>query len=95
MFVRFCTATSFACVLIFLRKYRQKEVKEEISRAYSVGEYGSPTTDEIVPFIVPIVHPSLKKFIYVSPNVIMKVGFLCLIAALFKFEHVEWYKSER
>ncbi|KAM7524661.1 hypothetical protein LguiA_014563 [Lonicera macranthoides] len=50
----------------------QKEVKEEISRAYSVGEYGAPTIDEIVPFIIPIVHPSLKKFIYISPNVIMK-----------------------
>lgn len=63
-------------LLMFLEKYRQRDVKEAILTAYSVGEYAALSIDEIAPFAIPIVHPSLNKFIYVSPNVIMKVGFL-------------------
>uniref|UniRef100_A0A5B7BY60 Hexosyltransferase n=1 Tax=Davidia involucrata TaxID=16924 RepID=A0A5B7BY60_DAVIN len=50
----------------------QEEIKREIMAAYSVGEYAGPTFDEIAPFVIPIVHPSLSKFIYVSPSVVMK-----------------------
>ncbi|KAA8537103.1 hypothetical protein F0562_029581 [Nyssa sinensis] len=50
----------------------QDEVKGEIMATYSVGEYVGPSFDEIAPFVIPIVHPSLSKFIYVSPSVVMK-----------------------
>ncbi|XP_059658297.1 probable galacturonosyltransferase 6 [Cornus florida] len=50
----------------------QEEVKEEIMKAYPLGKYEEPPFDEIAPFVIPIVHPSLRKFIYVSPNLIMK-----------------------
>lgn len=50
----------------------QTEVKEAIVTAYSAGKYAAPVINEIAPFAIPIVHPSLRKFIYVSSNVIMK-----------------------
>ncbi|CAK9151503.1 unnamed protein product [Ilex paraguariensis] len=40
--------------------------------AYSAGNYAAPTIDEVVPFVIQIVYPLLSKFIYVSPNVIIK-----------------------
>lgn len=56
------------------RTYRQEKVKELIMTAYSAGEY-RPPFDEMVPFAIPAVLPTVSKFIYVSPNVIIKVGF--------------------
>lgn len=32
---------------------------------------------DIVPFVIPSVHRFLSKFIYISPNVIVKVSPLC------------------
>ena len=54
--------------------YRQRDVKEAILAASSAGEHTDPSIAEIAPFAIPIIHPSLSKFIYVSQNVIMKVG---------------------
>lgn len=50
----------------------QRDVKEAILAASSAGEHIDPSIDEIAPFAIPIIHPSLSKFIYVSQNVIMK-----------------------
>ncbi|XVF27205.1 hypothetical protein REPUB_Repub14bG0087100 [Reevesia pubescens] len=50
----------------------QEEVKEIIRRVASDAEYDSLKFEEIAPFIIPSVHHSLRKFIYVSPNLILK-----------------------
>ncbi|XP_039061629.1 uncharacterized protein LOC120205948 [Hibiscus syriacus] len=49
----------------------QEEVKEAIKRASSGVEHDSLNLEEITPFIIPSVHQSLRKFIYVSPNLIL------------------------
>ncbi|GMI77795.1 hypothetical protein HRI_001448800 [Hibiscus trionum] len=49
----------------------QDEVEEAIKRASSGVEYASLNLEEIAPFIIPSVHQSLRKFIYVSPNLIL------------------------
>lgn len=51
-------------------------MREAILASSSAGEHTEPSIGEIAPFAIPIVHPSLSKFIYVSQNVIVKVGFL-------------------
>lgn len=65
-------------------KYRQRDVKEAILAASSAGEHIDPSIDEIAPFAIPIIHPSLSKFIYVSQNVIMKVRFLLYSISIFQ-----------
>ncbi|KAK9267900.1 hypothetical protein L1049_010337 [Liquidambar formosana] len=50
----------------------QKEVREKISTVNSGGKYAGIYFEELVPFVIPSVHQSLNKFIYVSPNVIVK-----------------------
>lgn len=52
----------------------QEKVKGQIMAAYSAGEYPRPSFDEMAPFVIPTVHPTLSKFIYVSTNVIFKGG---------------------
>ncbi|KAK8331105.1 hypothetical protein V6Z12_A10G052300 [Gossypium hirsutum] len=42
------------------------------------GEYDSLNLEEIAPFIIPSVHQSLTKFIYVSPNLILMTWFSLL-----------------
>ncbi|KAL4290217.1 hypothetical protein GQ457_14G008010 [Hibiscus cannabinus] len=49
----------------------QEEVKEVIKRASSGEQHASLNLEEIAPFIIPSVHQSLRKFIYVSPNMIL------------------------
>lgn len=48
-------------------------MKEIIRTATYEAEYDSLSFEEIAPFIIPIVHQSLRKFIYLSPNLILKV----------------------
>ncbi|XP_058106947.1 uncharacterized protein LOC131250680 [Magnolia sinica] len=50
----------------------QKEVKEKLKIATSLGENVWPSLHEIAPFIIPSTHPSLSRFIYVSPDIILK-----------------------
>ncbi|KAE8667106.1 Nucleotide binding,nucleic acid binding,RNA binding [Hibiscus syriacus] len=50
---------------------RQEEVKEAIKRASARVEHDSLSLEEITPFIIPSVHQSLRKFLYVSPNLIL------------------------
>ncbi|CAL5346729.1 unnamed protein product [Camellia sinensis] len=52
----------------------QEKVKGQIMAAYSAGEYPRPSFHEMAPFVIPTVHPTLSKFIYVSTNVIFKGG---------------------
>nr|KJB69944.1 hypothetical protein B456_011G050900 [Gossypium raimondii] len=54
-----------------LELHGQEKVKEIIKRASSEAEYDSLNLEEIAPFIIPSVHQSLTKFIYVSPNLIL------------------------
>ncbi|KAF7120214.1 hypothetical protein RHSIM_Rhsim13G0127600 [Rhododendron simsii] len=62
----------------------QEKVKELIMTAYSAGEY-RPPFDEMVPFAIPAVLPTVSKFIYVSPNVIIKGGVEELLGDLKNF----------
>jgi hypothetical protein len=60
---------------------RQEQVKEIMRTVFSGGQYAEPSYEEIVPFIIPTVHNFLRKFIYVSANVIMKVSSIRLVVA--------------
>ncbi|KAI8546801.1 hypothetical protein RHMOL_Rhmol07G0147700 [Rhododendron molle] len=62
----------------------QEKVKELIMTAYSAGEY-RPPFDEMAPFAIPAVLPTVSKFIYVSPNVIIKGGVEELLGDLKNF----------
>ncbi|KAG5516033.1 hypothetical protein RHGRI_036920 [Rhododendron griersonianum] len=62
----------------------QEKVKDLIMSVYSAGEYRLPF-DEIVPFAIPAVLPTVSKFIYVSPNVIIKGGVEELLGDLKNF----------
>ncbi|XP_007024858.2 PREDICTED: uncharacterized protein LOC18596369 isoform X1 [Theobroma cacao] len=55
-----------------LELHGQEEVKEIIRIATSEAEYARFNFEEIVPFIIPSVHQSLRKFIYASPDLILK-----------------------
>ncbi|XVE51712.1 hypothetical protein DITRI_Ditri02bG0063200 [Diplodiscus trichospermus] len=55
-----------------LELHGQEEVTKIIRRATSEAEYESLNIEEIAPFIIPSVYQSLRKFIYVSPNLILK-----------------------
>ncbi|KAJ9168579.1 hypothetical protein P3X46_020082 [Hevea brasiliensis] len=55
-----------------LEIHGQDEVKEIITSAFQGIQYTETSFEEIVPFVIPIVHQFLSKFIYVSANVIMK-----------------------
>lgn len=74
-------------------KNRQRDVKEAILAASSAGEKINPSIDEIAPFAIPVVHPSLGKFIYVAQNVIMKVSFLLCSTFIFK-KSSNYYASQ-
>ncbi|XP_077243717.1 putative galacturonosyltransferase 6 [Tasmannia lanceolata] len=50
----------------------QKDVKEKLKIATSEGEYAWSSVHEIAPFIIPSTHPTLGRFIYVSPDTIIK-----------------------
>ncbi|KAK1325188.1 hypothetical protein QJS10_CPA01g00764 [Acorus calamus] len=50
----------------------QKEVKDHLKLALSKDEVTGPFLHEIAPFIIQSVHPSLSRFIYVSPYTIVK-----------------------
>ncbi|KAK1304744.1 hypothetical protein QJS10_CPB11g01506 [Acorus calamus] len=50
----------------------QKEVKDHLKLALSKDEVTGPFLHEIAPFIIPSVHPSLSRFIYISPYTIVK-----------------------
>ncbi|KAL5977207.1 hypothetical protein ACLOJK_021549 [Asimina triloba] len=50
----------------------QEEVKQKLNATVSVGEYTMPSIHALAPFIIPITHPSLSRFIYVSPDIILK-----------------------
>ncbi|KAK1280653.1 hypothetical protein QJS04_geneDACA021243 [Acorus gramineus] len=63
-----CCCISFN---FFLFK-RQKEVKDHLKLALSEDEVTGPFLHEIAPFIIQSVHPSLSRFIYVSPYTIVK-----------------------
>lgn len=56
-----------------LQNFRQDEVKELLATAFRGVQYNETSLEEIVPFLIPIVHQFLNKFIFVSANVIMKV----------------------
>ncbi|KAJ6933882.1 hypothetical protein NC651_009070 [Populus alba x Populus x berolinensis] len=55
-----------------LEIHGQEQVKEIMRTVFSGGQYAEPSYEEIVPFIIPTVHNFLRKFIFVSANVIMK-----------------------
>ncbi|XP_022721073.1 uncharacterized protein LOC111278715 [Durio zibethinus] len=55
-----------------LELHGQEEVKEMIRTATSEAEYDSLKFEEIAPFVIPRVHQSLRKFIYVSASLILK-----------------------
>ncbi|KAJ7004368.1 hypothetical protein NC653_009287 [Populus alba x Populus x berolinensis] len=55
-----------------LEIHGQEQIKEIMRTVFSGGQYAEPSYEEIVPFIIPTVHNFLRKFIYVSANVIMK-----------------------
>ncbi|KAJ4976807.1 hypothetical protein NE237_001913 [Protea cynaroides] len=50
----------------------QEEVKDILATVTSQDEYRGPSLDEMAPFIIPIAHPSISRFIYVSPDIIVK-----------------------
>lgn len=51
-------------------------MKEIITTAISGTQFAVSSFVEVAPFIIPSVHQSLAKFIYILPNILMKVGFL-------------------
>ncbi|GLU14089.1 hypothetical protein SLE2022_306780 [Rubroshorea leprosula] len=55
-----------------LEIHGQEEVKELIRTVTSEAEYAKLNLGEIAPFVIPSFHQLLRKFIYVSPNVILK-----------------------
>ncbi|KAJ0082060.1 hypothetical protein Patl1_11782 [Pistacia atlantica] len=55
-----------------LEMHGQEEVKEAARTAMSGVKHPIFKYEEIVPFIIPSVHRFLGKFIYISPNVIVK-----------------------
>ncbi|KAG8635676.1 hypothetical protein MANES_16G054300v8 [Manihot esculenta] len=55
-----------------LQIHGQDEVKELHATAVRGVQYNETSLEEIVPFLIPIVHHFLNKFIFVSANVIMK-----------------------
>ncbi|XP_031267363.1 uncharacterized protein LOC116125787 [Pistacia vera] len=55
-----------------LEIHGQEEVKEAVRTAMSGVKHPIFKYEEIVPFIIPRVHRFLGKFIYISPNVIVK-----------------------
>lgn len=70
---------SFKSLIIMVFIYRQEKVKEKLKTAIPVGEHAWPSLHEVAPFIIPSTHPFLKRFIYVSSDIIMKVCFVSLI----------------
>ncbi|KAJ8642039.1 hypothetical protein MRB53_018733 [Persea americana] len=50
----------------------QEKVKGKLETATSVGGFVWPSLQEVAPFVIPSTHPFLKRFIYVSPDIIMK-----------------------
>lgn len=55
-----------------LEIHGQEEVKEMIRTAPSEAQFAGSSFEEMAPFIIPSVHQSLSKFIYLSPNILMK-----------------------
>ncbi|CBI20560.3 hypothetical protein VitviT2T_015880 [Vitis vinifera] len=55
-----------------LEIFGQEEVKEKVRTANSGIVYAGRSFEEIVPFVIPTIHRSWGKFIYISPNVIVK-----------------------
>ncbi|XP_041023884.1 uncharacterized protein LOC121264666 isoform X1 [Juglans microcarpa x Juglans regia] len=55
-----------------LEIHGQEEVKEIIAAAISGTQFAGSSFVEVAPFIIPSVHQSLTKFIYISPNILMK-----------------------
>ncbi|XP_044495565.1 uncharacterized protein LOC123218282 isoform X2 [Mangifera indica] len=55
-----------------LEIHGQEEVKEVIRTAMSGMKHPISKYEDIVPFVIPSVHRFLSKFIYISPNVIVK-----------------------
>ncbi|POO03254.1 Nucleotide-diphospho-sugar transferase [Trema orientale] len=55
-----------------LSSSRLEEVKEIVTNAISEVDYSVFIFEKVAPFVIPNVHPFLKKFIYISPSVIMK-----------------------
>ncbi|KAG2689643.1 hypothetical protein I3760_09G147900 [Carya illinoinensis] len=55
-----------------LSSSRQQEVREIITTAISGAQFAGSSFVEVAPFIIPSVHQSLTKFIYISPNILMK-----------------------
>ncbi|XP_062096760.1 uncharacterized protein LOC133802463 [Humulus lupulus] len=54
-----------------IKIHGQEEVKEAVNTAISGVEYSELSFEKVAPFVIPKVHQYLKKFIYVSPSVIM------------------------
>ena len=52
----------------------QGQVKQTMNNAMLGTDYSNFNVEEIDAFVISIVKPMLKKFIYVSPDVIMKVS---------------------
>ncbi|GLT59948.1 hypothetical protein SLA2020_327410 [Shorea laevis] len=50
----------------------QEKVKELVKTATSEAEYAKLNLEEIAPFVIPSIHQLLRKFIFISPNVILK-----------------------
>ncbi|XP_059439735.1 uncharacterized protein LOC132172280 [Corylus avellana] len=55
-----------------LEIHGQEEVKEIVRTAIFGTQLVGSSFAEIAPFIIPSVHQSLSKFIYLSPNILMK-----------------------
>ncbi|KAG7964006.1 hypothetical protein I3843_09G146500 [Carya illinoinensis] len=55
-----------------LEIHGQQEVREIITTAISGAQFAGSSFVEVAPFIIPSVHQSLTKFIYISPNILMK-----------------------
>lgn len=64
---------------------RQEKVKGKLETATSVGGFVWPSLQEVAPFVIPSTHPFLKRFIYVSPDIIMKVCFVSWLSLLKKY----------
>ncbi|KAK4858101.1 hypothetical protein QYF36_011078 [Acer negundo] len=55
-----------------LEIHGQEEVKQVIRTSFSGANHSIINFEEIAPFVIPSVHKFLSKFIYLSPNVIVK-----------------------
>lgn len=69
--------------------YRQKEVKEKLRTAIPEWDLLGSSLSELAPLFIPIINPSLGRYIYISSAIMMKV-----LSFFFSIETKYWGKKK-